>query len=725
MLPEMQEAQPAASAHQGSSSPPGEAVTRNSKVGARERLRRAQVPCVCILLAAITWIVFGQTLGHQFVNYDDPDYVYENRAIKGGLSLKGIGWAFTHVHASNWHPLTTISHMLDCQLYGLNPRGHHLTNLLLHAAAAILLFQVLRQMTGSLWRSAFVAAVFAIHPLRVQSVAWVAERKDVLSGVFFMLTLGAYVRYVQQSKAQAPVSKVWYGLGLGLFGLGLMCKPTLVTVPFVLLLLDYWPLRRFPAVAGSRRLLGIPARLITEKIPWLGLSAVSCMATLLAEEKTMGLPVSFAERVANALVSYASYLWQMVYPRHLAVFYPHPTSGLPPAEVLIALLLLAAISAVVFFWQKRQPWLAVGWLWYLGMLVPMIGMIQVGAQAQADRYTYLSQIGLYLLLTWTAAERCAGLRHGRWALGALSMIVIAALMWCARIQTAYWRDSQTLWNHTLECTQGNYIAHNNLGLESLQKGKVDEAIAHLQKAVEIQPRLAEAQTGVGYALLKKGEAKEAGSHFQRALELQPRSAEAQAGLANALCKQGQIDEAVARWHKALEINPDYAEAHANLGDALSQQGRGSEAIIQYQELVTLEPGDAHAQFSLGRALEAAGRIREAIAHYRAALKINYQTLQPLNNLGWILATSSDASIRNGSEAVKLAQEADRVSGGGNAGILDTLAAAYAEAGRFSEAVKTAERALNLAIRDGNKTLAEALRKELGLYQAGLPCHKAP
>ena len=309
-------------------------------------------------------------------------------------------------------------------------------------------------------------------------------------------------------------------------------------------------------------------------------------------------------------------------------------------------------------------------------------------------------------------------------LGGFFAIVIAAWAFAHR-QAGYWQDNSSLWNHALACTQDNVIAYANLGLDRLEKGKVDEAIADLRKAVEIQPGLAEARTGLAYALLKKGEVKEAVSHFQVALEIQPGFAEAHAGLANALLKQGQTNEAVVRWEKALAIKPHYAQAHANLGDALFQQGRIGEAILQYQEMVKLEPGDAHAQFSLGQAFEGAGRIREAIAQYRAALKINFQTVQPLNNLAWILATNADASIRNGSEAVKLAEEANRVSRGENAGILDTLAAAYAEAGQFPEAVKTAERALSLAISQDKKTLADGLRKELRLYQAGFPCHKAP
>ena len=380
---------------------------------------------ICILLVGIVWIVFGQTLRHEFVNYDDDQYVYENPRITNGLSLDGIQWAFTHVHADNWHPLTTISHMLDCQLYGLQPWGHHLTNVLLHAAAAIFLFLALWQLTGARWPSAFVAAVFAIHPLRVESVAWVSERKDVLSGVFFMLILWAYARYARSSRP----TPARYAIVVVFFALGLMCKPTLVTLPFVLLLLDYWPLRRFAQQSPSskpprsaRNHVAIrrgenPSRggplptkpikyLLVEKIPFFVLSAASCVATLLAQERTMATLrlFTFGDRVGNAMLSYVTYIGQMIWPAGLSAMYPYPAGGLNIAQALIASLVLLIISVVFFTWRGQYAFLWIGWLWFLGILVPMIGIVQVGAQARADRYTYLAQIGLYLLITWGALE---------------------------------------------------------------------------------------------------------------------------------------------------------------------------------------------------------------------------------------------------------------------------------------------------------------------------------
>ncbi len=429
---------------------------------------RWTVPAVCIFLAAVIWVVFGQTLYHDFVNYDDDDYVCENPEVVRGLTLKGMIWAFTRVHSGNWHPLTWISHMLDCQFYGLNPGGHHLTNVLLHMATAILLFLVLRRMTGFLWRSAFVAAVFAIHPLRVESVAWVSERKDVLSGLFFMLTLGAYVRYVQRQSrvegrglsAQAvPALDCFdYCLVLLFFALGLMCKPMLVTLPFVLLLLDYWPLNRVVPVTDCRNHFQIPRRLVLEKLPLFALAAAACATTLFAQKNALWSfeQISFPLRVSNALLSYATYLGQMFWPSGLAVYYPFPTRGGGVAGVVLSLVVLAGISAVVFV-LRRRSYLLTGWLWYLIMLVPVIGIVQVAAQTRADRYTYLPQIGLYLLLTWAVADFCTGWRYRRVALGGGSTVILLALIFCARAQTSYWRNSESLWTHTLACTSDNFL----------------------------------------------------------------------------------------------------------------------------------------------------------------------------------------------------------------------------------------------------------------------------
>src|SRR2546421_11526812 len=386
---------------------------------------------ICFSLMVLVWLVFGQTLWHDFVNYDDPRYVYENTKITGGLSISGTAWAFTHIHSMNWHPLTTISHMLDCQLYGVKAGGHHFTNVLLHSIAAMLLFIALLEMTGAFWRSAFVAAVFAIHPLHVESVAWIAERKDVLSGVFFMLTLLAYVCYVRSPRVGH------YLVVIFAFACGLMSKPMLVTLPFVLLLLDYWPLARIKGQFGKR---------VLEKIPLIALSGVSSFITFLVQKGAVGraedLPI--LERINNAVISYVLYIWQMLWPVNLAVFYPHPENRLPLWEIVSCLLLLIRITAAAILLRKQRSYLITGWFWYLGMLVPVIGLVQVGWQGHADRYTYLPQIGLYLALTWAVADMTALYQHRRVALSTAAILIIAALSSGAWIQTSYWRDSETL-----------------------------------------------------------------------------------------------------------------------------------------------------------------------------------------------------------------------------------------------------------------------------------------
>jgi len=667
---------------------------------------------VCIFLVGAVWVVFGQTLGHGFINYDDNQYVYENPQVVHGLSLKGIEWAFTHSVMANWHPLTMMSHMLDCQFYGLRAGGHHLTNLLLHAVAAILLFLVLRQMTGALWRSAFVAAVFAVHPLRVESVAWVAERKDVLSGLFFMLTLGAYARYVRK-----PPSLGSYLTVVLMLALALMSKPMVVTLPFVLLLLDYWPLKRFSQPDGH----STPWRLMVEKIPLLVLSGAACVATLFAQNEAIGsAPLSV--RIGNAIVSYVAYLGQMFYPVGLALLYPYPTHALPVGKVIPALLLLVTVSVGAFCWRQKHPYFLVGWLWYLGMLVPVIGLVQVGSQARADRYTYLPQIGLCILLTWMVVELTAGWRSRRWVLGGGAMVVLAVLIICARAQTAYWRDSESLWTHALACTSDNSIAHTKLGNAFHDEGRMDEAIEQLQMAFEITPGDEEIHNNLGNAFFQMGRMDEAVQQLQEALAIAPGYAEAHNNLGDVFLQQGRVDEAIAQYQRALAINPNYAEAHYNLGNAFRRRGDVNGAIGEFQKALAIKPQFADAHYNLGNAFLRQGRVDEAIAHFQQTLEIKPDYVEALNNLAWVLATGPEAPLRNGVKAVALAERANQLASGKKPVILTTLAAAYAEAGKFPEAIETAQRASQLAEMQANTALVGALQSQLKLYQAGMPFH---
>ena len=601
---------------------------------------------VSVFLLGLTWLVFGQTLRYDFVNYDDPHYVYQNTRITSGINFANVAWAFSHIHSENWHPLTTITHMLDCQLHGLNAGWHHFTNVLLHCLAVVLLFVALERMTGALWRSAFVSAVFAVHPLRVESVAWIAERKDVLSAVFFMVTLLAYFHYTRSPSIGR------YLIVAIVFALGLMSKPMLVTLPFVLLLLDYWPLGRFDAHRSNtgRQVL----QLIMGKIPLITLSAVSSLITFLAQRGAIGwteqLPMS--ERITNAFVAYVVYIRQMFWPTELAVFYPHPENRLPIWEVSLALIILVGIMAAAFVLRKRAPYLVTGWLWYLGMLVPVIGLLQVGWQGHADRYTYLPQIGLYIAVTWALTDLIRSWRFQRTALSAAALIVIGALSWRGWLQTSYWRDSETLFTHALAVTSNNDVALNNLGIIFLDKGQLDDAISKLQAAIDLRPENAPAHDNLAKALLKKG----------------------------------QVAEAMVHYRKFLELEPANVEARNTLGTALIQQGHVREAIDQWQEVLALQPENGNAA----------------------------------SNLAWVFATCTDDSIRDGTRAAQLGEKALRISGGKIPMIYKVLAAAYAENGRFADAVETAQRGAKLATSQGNSPLAAELESNIALYQSGRP-----
>ena len=713
--------------------------------GAEERSgeRNWRVAGVCAVLVALVFVVFGQTVHFNFVNYDDNDYAYDNAIISKGLSLGGIEWAFTHTVSSHWHPVTVIVLMLDRQIFGSWPGGYHLVNVMIHAAAVVFLFLLLVEMTGYLWRSAFVAAVFAIHPLRVESVAWVSECKDVLSGMFFMLALWAYVRYARRSGGLGG-----YGMVMVWFALGLMSKPMLVTLPCVLLLLDWWPLGRLRTPSQFPGLL-------REKAPLFGLSALSCVAAVLAL-KSGNPPIS--SYPGNAPIGCVAYLWKLVYPCHLAAVYPTPPGGYPGWEVFDATLLLAAISAGAYALRRTEPCLLAGWLWYLGMLVPVAGLMQTGSQAYADRYTYLPQIGLCVAGTWAAADWAGRRRFRQLALAGIGAAAVCPLAVAAWHQTGYWRDSQTLWTHTLEYTSENSVARNDLGVTLLGQGRLEEAIVQFREALRIKPDylnarynlgnalLAEGRAGdaiaqyrealqidsgdtlalhnLGLALVKLGRTDEAIAEFQQALKIDPGFAEARDDLATALAKEGSLEEAVAQYREALKADPALAEAHYDLGVIFFQQGLLDEAIAQYHEALRVNPKYAMAQNNLAMALLQQGRTADAIDAAQKALALQPSDLAILNNLAWLLAAAPESRLRDGARAVQLALEASRSSGGNSPVILHTLAAAYAQAGQFPDAVQTAQKALQLAKAQSNAALAEGLPREIALYEAHHPYEEA-
>jgi protein O-mannosyl-transferase len=668
--------------------------------------RRASSPGITLgiylFLAAITLVVFGQTIRYDFVNFDDDLYVYNTPAIKSGLTLKGMASAFTNPHARNWHPLTTLSHMLDCQLYGLNAGGHHATNIILHIIAVLLLFRALRQITGAVWKSALAAALFAVHPLHVESVAWVSERKDGLSAVFFFLMLDAYGRYARAA------SIIRYVAVAVLFAAGLMSKPMLVSVPLVLLLLDYWPLRRFersfstsekskiPKAGDQRRVLRF---LFLEKIPLFILSSVACVITFVIQKRATGAipPLPFLWRVQNAFASYVIYVWKTLWPAHLAVFYPHPNDTLPSWEVIFAIVLLLTITAAAIVFRSQRPYLLTGWFWYLIMLVPVIGLVQVGEQGHADRYTYLPNIGLFVVMVWFAAD-VATVRRSRSRLAvaaAVAVSTIFALAWAAFIQTSYWRNSETLWTHALSVTSYNDVAHNNLGYLCADHGELDKAISHFECAARIRSDKRDAHYDVGSAFV-------------------------QMNLADALARKGQSDEAMIHYEEAIRLQPNYGDAYYNRGNVLFAKGRIDEAITDWEKALQIQPNDADAHTGLGNALLRKGALREAIANYEQALALAPEDPHSRNNIAWVLATASDGSIRDGTRAVGFAQEAVQLSGGREPGFLRTLAAAYAESGRFSEALAVAQQAAVIATMQGKTDVANRLKKDLVLYRGSLP-----
>ena len=604
-----------------------------------------------LFLTVATLVVFWQAHDHAFIGYDDTKYVTANYYVQAGLSKEGLIWAFTTTHASNWHPLTWLSHMLDCQLYGLNPRGHHLTNVFFHLLNTLLLFLVLQRMTGVPWRSGLVAALFALHPLHVESVAWVAERKDVLSTFFLFLTLLSYIWYV------ARPGFYRYLLILLFFALGLMAKPMLVTLPFVLLLLDYWPLRRiksFQLTRSDRAVTTRPSelnsqtlRLIWEKIPFFLLATASSTVTFLVQARggaVASLEVfPFETRLANALVSYVRYLGKMFWPQDLAVFYPHPGQSLPMWQAAGAGLLLLVISITVVRLGRRYPYLPVGWLWYIGTLVPVIGLVQVGAQAMADRYTYVPLIGLFLMIAWGVADLLGSWRYGKPALAVAAPLLLSALMVCATFQVSYWKNSLTLFEHTLRVTSHNSQVHNNLGNVLTQKGKLQEAISHYTKALEISPNYAEAHINLGVALTRQGRLKEAIKHYSAALQLKSNSAELHNNLGVALFELGDIPGAIKNYLAAVQLKPDYAEAHNNLGNGLAKLGKLSEAEIHYAKALKLRADYPEAHNNLGVALARQGRLREAIAHFREAVRLAPNFAQARTNLELALQEAGNSN----------------------------------------------------------------------------------
>jgi len=633
------------------------------------RTRRNKLLPFLLLIAILA--VYGQVRDYGFVNFDDPDYVADNAHVRAGLTSESLAWAFTSGFGANWFPLTWLSHMLDCQVFGLRSGWHHLNNVLLHALSALLLFAVLQRMTGSVWPTAAVAFLFALHPLHVESVAWISERKDVLSGFFWFLTLWCYIRYVERPRLGR------YLLVILVFGLGLMAKPMLVTLPFVLLLLDMWPLRRVA---------------LREKAPLFILSIGMSLVTYVVQQRGGAVitldAIPFASRLGNGLISLVVYIAQMLWPTRLAVFYPYPAE--PPAwKITVATLAVVVISVMVVLAIRRRPYLVVGWLWYVGTLVPVIGLIQVGEQSHADRYTYLPLVGLFIMLAWSGADICQHwprLKPVLAGLAGIACCICASLTW---FQIQHWRSSESLFRHAIGVTSGNYLAYTNLGAALRSQGRVDEAVSDFERALEVRPHFVDAENDLGEARLSQGRTDEAIPHFlaalrakpdffdahinladaldklgkyndsaalyRAALQAQPENAAARSGLGMVLAEQGQAEKALQEVREAIRINPDYAGAHYDLGLLLAGQGRTEEAGVQFSEAIRLQPNDAAAHYNLGTAFGAQGRLTEAIDQFTVALRLRPEYVNAHVNLGKAFASLGrfDEAIAQFSSALRI------------------------------------------------------------------------
>jgi tetratricopeptide (TPR) repeat protein len=660
--------------------------------------QRSRTLLIYLCLGLVTGAIYWPVRHFEFVYFDDPQYVVENRRVQEGLTPQGLAWAFTTFHAANWHPITWISHMLDWQIWGANAGAHHLVNVLFHIANTLLLFNVLDRMTRAPWRSALVAAFFAWHPLHVESVAWVAERKDVLSAFFWMLTIGAYIRYTERLSAipRAQSTIPYYALALVFFALGLMSKPMLVTLPCVLLLLDFWPLGRTrwagpavsrPGPATGERIATSAGQLLKEKLPFFALAAASCAATYWAQQ-TSGAVVSLERvplgmRMANAVLAYAGYLVKALWPMGLTYFYP-VNRYFSLAASTIAAAGLVAVTAAVIRAARLRPWLATGWLWYLGTPVPVIGLIQVGSQSMADRYSYLPLVGLLILLGWSVPDKMVQRPGPKAALAVAAGASLGFYAALCRLQVGYWKNSETLLRHALQVTTDNWIAQNNLGLFLWRSGRVQEAIEHYTQALQINPNYAEAHHNLGLALLQ----------------------------------QGKLPEAIRQFQEVTRIKPDSAEAHRRLGLALRQAGKLEEAIAQFELALRLKPDSPEAHNDLGNTLLGVGNLQNAIGEYGRALGANPDFVEAQNNLAWLLATLAPTQGGDPARAINLAQRACERTDNQRPECLDTLGAAYAAAGRFSNAIATAQKAVELARAAGRTELAGQIATRLDLYRHG-------
>jgi tetratricopeptide (TPR) repeat protein len=746
----------------------------------RWKLNQATVICVLLGLAVAT--VYLPAVFLDFTNYDDTYYVTENPHVRGGLTRANVAWFFTHTCVANWQPVTLLSHALDCQIYGLNPAGHHLTSVLLHGANTIVLFLLLQSMTGAAWRSAAVAALFALHPLHVESVAWISERKDVLSTLFGLLSLWAYVKYVwgkseirnpkpeTNPKFETGSGKIYYVLALAFFALGLMSKSMLVTWPCVMLLLDYWPLGRLrfaemniDGEPDSRRSALTTRRLIpvvVEKLPFFALSMTMSIVTFFTFKEGKAVApleaIPIGTRVLSAAISYIGYMRKLIWPSDLAPIYPRNLDW-PVWEMAVAPVLLAVITALAIWKRDRRPYALAGWAWYLGTLLPVIGLVQIGSHAMADRYTYIPAIGLMWSVVWMAADCVA---TGTWRQMALATAATAGLLSCtiiAQKQLMYWQNTETLFRHAVAVTSNNYIAWSSLAFDYakrheareaeqcfrtalaikprstflldklagvlIDQGRYDEAMAQCETALQLEPQMAAAHGTVGLALMKQGKTQQAIEQYEESLRLDPEEASAHYNLANALARQGEYEKAREHYQESVRLEPTSAEAHNNLGYMLTRENKLNDAMSEFRAALALEPGSWHARYGLGDALARQGKLKEAANEFLEVLKIEPKAASAqaqINRIAWILASAPDPQTRDGAKALELTQRVCELTSYTNAVAIETLAVARAETGHFTEAITSAEQARSLASSAGQNEVARKAEELLELFRAGQP-----
>ena len=705
------------------------------------RLSQRQIILLISAALVITTLIAYEPIRHNdFVTYDDHSYIVNNPQVTSGLSWQSLGQAFTKPHFFMWHPLTTISHILDYQFFGPNPFGHHLVSVLFHIAVVLLLFWILKNITRTMWTSAFVAAVFALHPIQVESVAWAAERKTVLSGLFWLLTMATYIRYARQP-----------GLGryivvLLVFGLCIMTKPVVVTLPLAMLLLDYWPLLRFATKGEPLERIGRPGfaeglrrgkqraggeyqkvsaiRLIVEKIPLLAMSAFLSVMTFVAQKQGGVVPtlekMPLDYRIANMFLSYIRYIGKMLWPSGLAVCYPHPRAVFSDAPVVMCAMLFIVLTVLSIYIGRRRRYVAVGWLWYVGTLVPVIGLVQSGAQAMANRYMYIPMLGLLIIIGWAIKDFIVKRPRIRIAATVMGVTVLLSLLILTRMQVKHWQNTLTLFDYTLKVTKDNPVAENSYGVVLFNEGRNEEAEQHLRSAIRMAPTFVTAIDNLAKLYLKEGRYNEALANFYEIIKHDEGTAEIYYNAATALSIQKEYDEAIKYFEKSLELGPNDPDTHKRMGITLLAAGKYERAIFHLKESLRIRSSQAEVYINLGSAYSYLDQYGPAMQNWKKALELKPDSADVLNNLGWLYATYEDATTENANKAIEYARRSCELTGYNDPVYLDTLGVAYAAAGKFEEAKAMAGKALIIATANGQEKITSEVEKRIKLYEAGQP-----